>query len=172
MILRLSLLLLTILAVSVGPVLASSGVRPPIGLQLFCLKDASACRSGGGSSVGLSEQLYTLLDRVNRNVNASIQPRNDRGVDTWQLNARYGDCEDYVLTKRQKLIEHGVPAGALRIGYTQTAAGIGHAVLIVRTDRGDLVLDNLRGNIVGVRDSGYLIERMSTANVLEWTSYN
>lgn len=164
--------ILAILALSAGSVDASPSVRPPIGLQLFCLKQANSCRAQGAGSIGWSEQLNVLLNRVNRNVNASITPRSDERVDKWQLNGQYGDCEDYALTKRERLIELGVPAGALRIGYTRTATGQGHAVLIVRTDRGELVLDNLVRNVRRLPDTGYRIEKVSTANILLWTSNN
>ena len=65
----------------------------------------------------------------------------------------------------------GVPQGALLVAYTRTRSGEGHAVLIVRTTEGDLVLDNLTGEIRSLRSSGYVIERVSTNGLLHWTAY-
>ena len=55
--------------------------------------------------------------------------------------------EDYALTKRQQLLNAGWPSGALRIATARLNNGVGHAVLIVSTTKGDLVLDN-RTNVV------------------------
>ncbi|WP_236759154.1 transglutaminase-like cysteine peptidase, partial [Agrobacterium tumefaciens] len=54
---------------------------------------------------------------------------------------------DYAVTKRQRLLRAGWPSGALRIATARTSTGIGHAVLVVSTSQGDLVLDN-RTNVV------------------------
>lgn len=51
------------------------------------------------------------------------------------------DCEDYALTKMAKLRELGWPREDLNIAVCLDH-GAGHAVLVVTTDRGDIVLDN------------------------------
>ncbi len=61
-----------------------------------------------------------------------------------------GDCEDIALLKRRDLIEKGWPVGALLMTVVRQANGEGHAVLTVLTDRGDLVLDNLKSSDPGV----------------------
>lgn len=114
---------------------------PPLGLQVFCLTQPAHCRGGGANNVNLNENMSKTLNSVNRKVNRTIQPKHDRG-DIWSINVRSGDCEDYVLTKRAALIKRGVSAGALRIATAYTKSGEGHAVLVVRTNRGDFVLDN------------------------------
>jgi predicted transglutaminase-like cysteine proteinase len=53
-----------------------------------------------------------------------------------------GDCEDYVLLKRRKLMELGWPQSALLITVVRDENGEGHAILTVRTTRGDYILDN------------------------------
>ncbi|MNL79260.1 hypothetical protein D3C87_2058250 [compost metagenome] len=65
-----------------------------------------------------------------------------------------GDCEDFALTKRDKLIALGWPARALRVAVAKTSWGEGHAVLVVKTDRGDLVLDNRTNVIKDWRSAG------------------
>ena len=85
----------------------------------------------------------------------SIRPVNDRPDqgDVWQVNVKSGDCEDFALTKRDHLIAMGWSPRALRIAVTKTPYGEGHAVLVVKTDQGDLVLDNRTNAIKGWKDT-------------------
>ena len=41
-------------------------------------------------------------------------------------------------------------------------------MLVVKTDQGDLTLDNLRGEIVSFREAGYRVVAMSGANPARW----
>ena len=55
----------------------------------------------------------------------------------------------------------------------QTPAGVGHLVLTVRTDRGDLVLDNRRPNVVAWQLTGYVwTMRQSERNPRYWVEIN
>jgi len=56
-----------------------------------------------------------------------------------------------VVTKRSQLIDKGWPATALLIAMARVPSGEMHAVLVVVTDKGELVLDNLRSEIVSWR---------------------
>ncbi|WP_284388700.1 transglutaminase-like cysteine peptidase [Devosia yakushimensis] len=142
--------------------------RPPLGLQLFCLKHSAQCQATGQSTVAATTGLVQLVQAVNRQVNRSITPRADGRIDTWNATASAGDCEDYVLAKRAALIQQGVPSSALRIGYTKTRQGEGHVVLIVRTGAGEFVLDNLSTSVKLLADSGYRIESSSRGGLLDW----
>jgi len=53
-----------------------------------------------------------------------------------------GDCEDYQLLKRKLLVEAGLPRRAMRMTVVIDDIDEGHALLTVRTDAGDLILDN------------------------------
>jgi predicted transglutaminase-like cysteine proteinase len=139
----------------------------PIGFQIFCLTNASQCRGGGSSAVALTEDVLNTLELTNRHVNRAIRPTADRG-DVWELGVTRGDCEDYVLAKRAELIRAGIPGAALRIAAAKTSGGVGHAVLIVRTDQGDLVLDNLTSTIKFVNQSNLRWVAMTTANGRAW----
>jgi predicted transglutaminase-like cysteine proteinase len=47
--------------------------------------------------------------------------------------------------------------------------GAGHAVLMVRTDRGDLILDNQEGSVKVWNETPYqFVKRQSQANAGEW----
>lgn len=146
--------------------------RPPLGLQLYCLQHKGACSSAATTSILASAELVSLLKSVNRRVNAAIQPRSDSGADSWSANGSAGDCEDYVMAKRQHLIAKGVPAGALHVAYTTTRSGEGHAILVVQTDAGRLVLDNLVSEVKSLDASGYRVQRMSSGGLLQWVSQN
>lgn len=115
---------------------------PPIGHVILCARDPGQCRLEGDDTVFLGIAELALLGSVNSSVNESIRPRHDRGPDRWSVAPANGDCEDYALTKRAELISHGWPSRALRIAVAATATGEGHAVLVVRTNIGDIVLDN------------------------------
>ncbi len=115
--------------------------------------------------ITLDRAVNARLQQVNRRVNIQITPEADMGVfheiDVWGASTGvdgrlYGDCEDYVLLKRRELIDGGFPAQALSIAVARTPRGELHAVLIVATDRGDLVLDNLSYWIRPWNDVPYL----------------
>ena len=62
-------------------------------------------------------------------------------------------------------MRRGWPAAALALTVAKTPWGEGHLVVTVRTDQGDLVLDNLRSSIVSWRSTGYdWIMRQSERN--------
>ena len=149
---------------------AEAQARPPLGYQMMCLKTPSACRGGGASKEQLSSSEMTTLKRVNASVNRSIKPRHDRaGSDVWTANASSGDCEDYALTKRAALIKAGFAPSALRLAYVKTRNGVGHAVLVVKSNKGDLVLDNLTGAIRPLSQSGLRVISMAGANPKKWS---
>jgi predicted transglutaminase-like cysteine proteinase len=148
---------------------AMAGVHAPLGFQLMCLQSPQECKGGGSHSVQATSKTMATLRRVNSLVNSTIVPRNDRGADVWTASARIGDCEDYVLAKRHALIRAGLPASALRIAYVKTRSGEGHAILIVKTSRGDYVLDNLTHAIRPLSQTGYRILSVSGANPRNWS---
>lgn len=131
----------------------------PFAHIMFCSKNPNECQAGSGASVvTLTAFSDKQLRSVNNSVNRSIMPMNDAsgsvGDDIWEVNVRSGDCEDFALTKRDHLIAMGWSPKALRLAITKTAAGEGHAVLVVRTDRGDLVLDNRNNAIKTWKNTG------------------
>jgi predicted transglutaminase-like cysteine proteinase len=147
----------------------ASAADAPVGFQIMCLKMPAECRGGGKSVVDASDALLKTLKAVNAQVNRSIRPRHDGAADVWSVGVSAGDCEDYVLTKRRALIRAGLPASALRIASVKTRAGEGHAILVVRTTRADLVLDNLGNALRPLSQTGYRVVAMSTADPRVWS---
>ena len=123
----------------------------------------------------LTADRWRELESVNLAVNQTIVPVTDlayyRVEEVWALPTSHGDCEDYVLLKRKTLIERGWPTGSLLVTVVFDEAGDGHAVLLVRTDRGDLVLDNKVDAIRAWYDTAYqFVKRQSAVDPNRWVS--
>lgn len=120
--------------------------------------EALASMFGAGAAgfrpPALTSARLETLRRVNAAVNATIRPVADQGADHWELNARFGDCEEYVLMKRELLARLGWPRSALRITVVRDAQGY-HAILVAETDQGGFVLDNMTGRLTTVKASPY-----------------
>ncbi len=104
--------------------------------------------------ISLTDAKFTQLRDINTQVNKDIKPMEDlassgKSEEFSAVQSKYGvgDCDNYTLTKMQRLLDAGFPRSALRIGLVD-AEGQGHAVLVVTTDRGDLVLDNLSQDVL------------------------
>jgi predicted transglutaminase-like cysteine proteinase len=83
----------------------------------------------------------------------------------------YGDCEDYVLLKRRLLVDAGWPRQALLITVVRDLKGDGHAVLTVKTDRGEFILDNQQADILLWSDTSYrYVKRQSQSDPNVWVS--
>ena len=91
-------------------------------------------------------------------------------VERWNYpDDGYGDCEDYVLLKRRMLMQAGWPRQALLITVVRDKRGDGHAVLTVKTDKGEFVLDNQNPEILLWSQTGYrFVKRQSQADPNTW----
>ncbi len=150
----------------------------PIGWENFCRKNAATCRQQDARPgiVMLDAAIWTLITKTNIDVNAAITPMSDDehwGVtESWDFpDDGFGDCEDYVLQKRRLLHKAGLPLAALMITVVRDLEGAGHAVLTVRTDRGDFILDNKRNRVLLWSETGYgYIKRQANLNPMRWMS--
>ena len=109
------------------------------------------------------------LTAVNRLINRRIQYVPDAG-DVWELGVTKGDCEDYALAKQHALIDRGWPPAALRLAEVETARKRLHIVLVVKTNAGDLTLDNRRSTILPLQETGYRLLKIATTNPAVWWS--
>ena len=83
----------------------------------------------------------------------------------------YGDCEDYVLLKRKMLVQAGWPPQALLITVVRDKQGDGHAVLTVKTDKGEFILDNQAERILLWSETSYrYVKRQSQADPNRWVA--
>ncbi|WP_313606858.1 transglutaminase-like cysteine peptidase [Rhizobium sp.] len=123
---------------------ASKFALAPFAFVRFCKDNGGSCEAGSGDAeVSLTPALRAELLRINSTVNRTIIAQSDDDDnDVWAQDVIAGDCEDFALTKRHRLVKAGWPTRSLRIAVAKTRNGEGHAVLVVRTSEGDLVLDN------------------------------
>jgi predicted transglutaminase-like cysteine proteinase len=76
-----------------------------------------------------------------------------------------------VLLKRRMLMQAGWPREALLITVVRDKKGDGHAVLTVRTDRGDFILDNQAEDVLLWSETGYrFVKRQSQGNPSHWVA--
>ncbi len=152
--------------------------RAPIGWVEFCAENTAQCQGGPTQprDIVMSQTAWRDLTKVNRWVNETIKPLTDQDhwgvVEKWSLPTDgYGDCEDYVLLKRKMLIDAGWPREALLITVVRDKKGEGHAVLTVKTDKGEFVLDNQNESVVAWTETGYrFVKRQSQADPNVWVS--
>ena len=149
--------------------------NPPIGHYEFCKTYADECRPSGGDAgeASLTEDRWKTMLRVNYDVNSAIQPLTDMEIygveERWAYPRTVGDCEDFVLLKRKMLMQEGFPASDLLITVVLQPNGEGHAVLTVRTDHGDFILDNMRNKVLLWSDTEYTyLKRQSADNPGRW----
>jgi predicted transglutaminase-like cysteine proteinase len=122
--------------------------QPPHGFVRFCEANSAECSSDHAQENRFDATAERLkeLDDINRTVNKEIAPATDMEVygvnEYWTLPRTRGDCEDYALLKRHKLIAKGWPVSALLMTVVRDEKGEGHAVLTARTVQGDFILDN------------------------------
>ena len=130
----------------------------PYGWVDFCNRHSEECTLGKlkPMDVRLTRQSWKTLNEINNKVNNAIEPISN--LDHWGTTLDHwdypvdgkGDCKIYALFKRKLLIERGFPRQALLMTIVRDLNGEGHAVLTVKTDHGDFVLDNLSDEIRAV----------------------
>lgn len=168
-----ALAVMPVQAASEQPLLMSLGAaaRAPIGWREFCTQYAPECETTPlpARDVVLTTQAWNELLRVNQWVNETIKPMTD--LEHWGVAERwnypddgYGDCEDYVLLKRRMLMQAGWPRQALLITVVRDRQGDGHAVLTVKTDEGEFILDNQNEDVLLWSETGYRFVKRQSQN--------
>ncbi len=155
-----------------------SATRAPVGWAEFCAEQPLECQvtPTAPRDVVMSAKAWKELVLINKWVNERIKPMTDLEhygvVEKWAYpDDGYGDCEDYVLLKRRILIRAGWPREALLITVVREKNGEGHALLTVKSDRGEFVLDNQVDNIVLWSESPYhFVKRQSQSDPNVWVS--
>jgi len=150
--------------------------RAPIGWVEFCVEYKRACktRPEPARDIVLTPKVWSDMVKVNDWVNDNIKPITD--LEHWGVVERwnypddgYGDCEDYVLLKRRMLMRAGWPREALLITVVRDKKGDGHAVLTVKTNRGEFILDNQSAEILPWNKTGYrFVKRQSQTDPNLW----
>ncbi len=150
----------------------------PYGWVEFCGRYRGECPDDDRAAqpIDLTPAVMRKIQRINAEVNKSVAPVSDMDhwgvVDQWDYPTDgKGDCEDYALLKRRMLMDEGFPRQALLMTVVKEANGDGHAVLTVKTNRGEFVLDNLGDEVKAWNRTTYrFVKRQSEQNPNVWVS--
>lgn len=161
----------SVAAQDVGP------ARPLAAWVEFCRRYPAECAidTSEPTTIALTPKVWQTIATINRRVNTAIKPLTDEdhwGVaDRWDLaEDGFGDCEDYQLLKRKLLAEAGFPRRAMRMTVVIDEKREGHAVLMLRTDRGDFVLDNKTDAVSPWFATGYTYVKRESQDAIAWVS--
>lgn len=162
----------------------------PSGFVEMCARDAMLCRGGlaegapdltpaaaivapdPGADAGL-----TLVKAINAQVNRAISPMDDyraKGTsEFWSRPGRgsnlVGDCEDYAIEKRMRLVEAGFAPDRLFYAAAYLKGYGMHVVLVARLSSGDMVLDSISPHVLPWPKARYNWLRVqSTRDPLVW----
>jgi predicted transglutaminase-like cysteine proteinase len=152
--------------------------RAPIGWTEFCIRYNPECNTkpSAARDVVLTSKAWSDMVKVNAWANDNIIPITD--LEHWGVVEQWdypddgkGDCEDYVLLKRRMLMQAGWPREALLITVVRDKKGDGHAVLTVKTNRGEFILDNQESAILPWNQTGYrFVKRQSQSDPNVWVA--
>ncbi|MGO4734937.1 transglutaminase-like cysteine peptidase [Bosea sp. 2KB_26] len=159
------------------PIAASGDARAPYAWTDFCKRSPVECavNTQEPERVEMTPKLWKTIIALNNKINREIEAVTDQDhwgvVDRWDIPTDgKGDCEDYALLKRKRLAEAGVPRRAMLMTVVIDEENAGHAVLMIRTDRGDYVLDNKRNAILPWSQTGYVYVKRESQYQTGWTS--
>jgi predicted transglutaminase-like cysteine proteinase len=190
--LRITLFVLIAAAASLAPIATAEAATPnatfatvgdetaiPYGWVDFCSRQPQECEQEAlpAEDLLLTPKTWKLLRAVTKRVNAAIEPVSN--LDHWGTLADHwdypvdgkGDCKIYALEKRRQLIAAGVPRQALLMTIVRDHDNMGHAILTVRTNKGDFILDNLTDAVLPWSETGYrFVKRQSQEDPNVWLS--
>ncbi len=162
------------------PIYISVGrdTNAPIGWVDFCIEYKPECntRPAAARDVVLTQKAWSDMVKVDLWVNQTVEPMTDMEhwgvVERWNYPSDgYGDCEDYVLLKRRMLMRAGWPREALLITVVRDRHDEGHAVLTVKTNRGEFILDNQTDRVLPWNETGYkFVKRQSQSDPNQWVA--
>ena len=162
-----------------GAAMTGAEVPIPYGWMDFCQRQPQECSQPvlPAQEIAVTAEAWKKLDGVNRLVNAAIEPISN--IDHWGTMLDHwdypvdgkGDCKIFALEKRRQLIASGFPRQALLMTIVKDIEGRGHAILTVKTDRGDFILDNLTDQIRPWSATGYrFVKRQSQKDPNVWVA--
>jgi predicted transglutaminase-like cysteine proteinase len=156
---------------------AIGAAKPLPAWSVFCERQPAECAVDPSEPaiVSLTPKVWQMIVGVNQRVNTTIKPLTD--MEHWGVPDRWdiptdgrGDCEDFQLLKRKLLAEAGLPRRAMRMVVVVDDEAQGHAVLMIRTDRGDFILDNKVSTVLPWHRTGYVFIKRESDDVLGWVS--
>ena len=152
-------------------------VDPPRAYLEFCQTNPGHCDMTGSAVIEHGPELWQLLNHVTSEVNAEFQCVSDwivHGVEElWSYPRQgVGDCEDFALEKRRRLVTHGLPRAALTMAIVYHRRMLSpHTVLLVETTAGTFLLDNLVDDVLVWNEAPYNFEIRERADG-KWERYD
>lgn len=159
-------------------------ISAPTGFADYCRRTSECVASRSlqpATVVTLDHDKRKLVEAINRGVNSEIVATSDQDVygvaELWTdplANAAprgfvRGDCEDFALAKRDRLLKAGWPPEAMFLAVAYHPRLGLHAVLVVRTSEGDLVLDSRSPYVDLWSTTAYVwVERQVNATSVDW----
>ncbi|MQY44840.1 transglutaminase [Rhizobiales bacterium RZME27] len=162
---------------TLASMVTGSVTSQPIGHYEFCQRHKDECgiKTRPAPAPKVTEYGWTAIHDINSSVNNRIMARTDMQVygreEYWEYPVDAGDCEDYALQKRKELSERGFALSDLLITVVRKPDGEGHAVLTVRTSKGDFILDNLNSDVKLWSDTDYtFLKRQASFDTGRWVT--
>jgi len=125
------------------PGVASYCAQPPAPAaqpfwDAFCDGDATP------TTVALTPERWSELEAIQAEVDGSVTYV---ASDAWDPLSSAGDCKTYAARTTLALLQHGWPQGAIRVATAfvndgSAQNGASHALVLVDTDKGTIVLDS------------------------------
>lgn len=163
-----------------APIPSNLTAPPPSGLVAFCERNKDFCTQETPINKAEGSDIAKILRSVNNQINRRLSPKSDQEIygleEYWTLpltfgKSRFADCEDYVLEKRQELINRGIPASRLSIAVVHSPRTGLHAVLVYSGDNKFLVLDNMTDAILPWEFTNYTWIKISNTSLLNWVYF-
>ncbi|WP_162200115.1 transglutaminase-like cysteine peptidase [Kiloniella spongiae] len=122
-----------------------SGFRTiaPVGWRNFIAGNEDLKTKSPKGQIKLDRDHLYKIAQFNKRVNKNINYVSDEKNDLWQVAETKGDCEDIVLRKLHDLtVMLNYPRSLFSIATCWTETKLNHAVLVLHTDEGDMILDS------------------------------
>lgn len=162
-----------------GAQISGARARPaltPAGAQGLCQNYSWACSGSSRGSVTAPDDMLHLADAVNQEVNHEIRPVSDERqygrAEFWHLpDSGAGDCEDYALLKKKRLIEKGIAPDRMRLAQVIKRGVVAHVVLLLDIGGQDYVLDNLTNSMRLRQSTQYVVlKTQSPREPAQWVT--
>ena len=147
-----------------------TGELAPIGWTNFVLANPSERGQDGQTpAIFWTPERARQLGEINERVNDGIIPTEADVDKPWRVWPPDGCCHDFASTKRSDLMRAGIPASCLLLAEVQIPDAEYHLVLVVRTTKGLITLDNLTPALLDWPPPDYrVVEMQSVSNPDLW----
>lgn len=146
-------------------------VNGPRGWQVWCRAHSDSCVAARAATLALTPANWQTLNGVWADLAGRFVRVNDTGrQDVWRAAWR-GDCEDFALNLRERLIKAGVPRGALDLVVGFTEHGEAHTVLAIHSAHGTLIADVRQDRLLPWHALPYTWLAMEQAGSAQWRRF-